>query len=141
MPPALEENEILTEEPDLVLIHFRGHVSADEARRLYDTQLRFSKGKPHLFLILDVEEFGEMPAEARRVVINGPKDRTPVAPILGCAFIGANFHTRVLGTMIFRAARLLRGVNTFPVHFCDTEAEARAFIDTLRRKIDVNAQH
>lgn len=140
MPPSLDESEILTEEPDLVHFRLRGHVSADVARRLYDVQLRFSEGKPHLFLLLDVRGFEEMPAEARRVVIDGPGDRAPVVPILGCAFIGANFHTRVFGSMIFRAARILRGVNPFPVHFCDTEPEARAFLDSLRRKLDVSAQ-
>ncbi|TKC95246.1 hypothetical protein [Polyangium fumosum] len=133
MPPSPTESHVHTEEPDLVFFHFRGHVGADVARRLYDTQLRFSEGKPHLFLILDVQTFEEMPVEARRVVIEGPRDRAPAVPVLGCAFIGASFYARVLGTMIFRAARILRGANAFPLRFCETEAEARAFIDELRR--------
>ncbi|MDC0744421.1 hypothetical protein [Polyangium mundeleinium] len=136
MPPSPDESHVLTEEPDLVLFHFRGHITTrDEAQRLYDVQLRFSDGKPHIFLILDVRALDQMTAEARRVVIDGPANNRPVVPVLGCAFIGATFHFRVLGTMIFRAARLLRGANTFPVRFCDTEAEARAFIDELRRDL------
>jgi hypothetical protein len=133
--PSLDESHALTEEPDLLIGYLRGHVTADVMRRLYDIQLRFSQGKPHLFLILDVRHLAQLTAEARRVVIDGPASKGELVPVLGCAFIGASFNTRVLGTMVFRAARLLRGANAFPVRFCDTETEARAFLDDLRRDL------
>ncbi|MDI1444142.1 hypothetical protein [Polyangium sp. 6x1] len=135
MPPSLDGSRILTEEPDLVIGHLVGHVTGDVMQRLFDVQHRFSEGKPHLFLIVHVRHVADVTSEARRVVIDAPKVKVPAIPILGCSFVGASFHVRVLGTMVFRAARLLGGANTFPVRYDDTENEARAWIDNLRREL------
>ena len=132
MPPSPDESQALTEEPDLVICHFRGHVTADVMRRLYDVQLRFSEGKSRLFLLLDVHHLVDLTPEARRVVLEGPGGKGEIVPIAGCAFVGASFHIRVVGTMVFRAARVMRAMSAFPVRFCDTEPEARAFLDDLR---------
>ncbi|MDI1479303.1 hypothetical protein [Polyangium sp. y55x31] len=135
MPSARDESFVITEEPDLAIAHYVGHVTADDIRRLTAIRMRFCEGKPYVFLLIDLHRMVHITPEARRVAAetSGTPDDTVV--IHGVAIVGASFQFRVLGSMLFRGIRLLRRTSGFPVHFVDTHAEARAWFDERRREL------
>jgi hypothetical protein len=135
MPPTPDESFMQTEEPDVVIGHFIGRVTVDDVQRIYEAQRRFSEGKPHIFLLVDVSRLVHFTPEARRVAAQGPGGKGELVPILGSAFIGTSFHVRVLVALFFRAARVLSQVSNFPVRFVDSQAEALAWFDERRREL------
>lgn len=123
-----------TEDPDLIIWQLVGDVSIEDVARLYEVQLSFSRGKRGIFVLVDVSRMKNIPAEVRHAAAKGPGEGMPV---VGTAVIGASFHNRVLGSMLNRAASLLRGVKEKPMRFFSTELEARSWIEELRRQADV----
>jgi len=124
-----------TEEPDLVIGHYVGHVDADDARRILEAQRVFCEGKSHVFLLADVHRMVNISAEARRASAEPTKS---TALIHGIAVVGASFHFRVVGSMLFRAAKVLRRSQDFPVRFFDTHNEARAFFNERRHELGLS---
>ncbi|WP_170319755.1 STAS/SEC14 domain-containing protein [Polyangium spumosum] len=135
MPPAPGESFATNEEPDLIVWRLVGHVSADDIRHLYDAQVRFCEGRSHAFVLIDVHRLGHFAPEARRIAAQGPHDGKIVLPVRANAVVGASFHLRVLGIMVSRASALLNPAHAVPIQFFDTESEARAWIDDLRRDL------
>ncbi len=121
-----------TEEPDLVIGHYVGLVDVDDIRRLADVQRNFCKGKPNVLLIADVHRMDRITPNARRVAAE-PVDKT--TRVVGLAVVGASFHIRVIGTMLFRGAHLLDPTRVFPVRFFESQPEARVWFDELRREL------
>lgn len=121
-----------TEEPDILIGHYVGLVDVDDVRRLVDFQRAFCKDKANIFLIADLHRMKEITPAARRVSAEPVDDTTRVQ---GIAVVGANFHFRVIGTMVFRAAQLLNRTNRFPVRFFESYAPARVWFDELRRSL------
>ena len=119
------------EEPDLVIGHYVGSVDVGDIRRVADVQRTFCKGKPHVFLMADLHRMDRITPEARRVAVE-PVDSTP---ILAMALVGASFHIRVIGTMLIRGAQILRPESAFPTRFFESQAEARVWLDELRRQL------
>jgi len=135
MPSASDESFVITEEPDLAIAHYIGHVTADDVRRLTDIRLRFCEGRPYVFLLIDLKRMVHITPEARRVAAETSGTPEDTVLIHGVAIVGASFQFRVLGSMLFRGIRLLRRTVAFPVHFVDTHAEARAWFDERRREL------
>ncbi|MDI1483434.1 hypothetical protein [Polyangium sp. y55x31] len=134
MPPSARgESHVLTREPDLLIGHFIGHVGVDDMQRVLDIQRSFSEGKPGIFLLANVERMETVTPEARRLASEAPSAGDAAVPILGAALVGARFHARILGAMIFRASRMLNRGLHFHVRFFDTETAALAWFDELRR--------
>ena len=135
MPTPDGESFATTEDPDLIIWHFIGQVSADDVRRIYAIQQRFCEGKSHAFVLVHVGRAGHITPEARRIAAEGPKRGAATMPIRGNAVVGASYQIRILGAMVSRAAALLTPANAVPLRFVDTESEARAWFDELRRKL------
>lgn len=132
MSPTPSESYVVTEEPDLLIGHYIGRVTVDDVLRIYDVQVRFCEGKRHIFLLIDVSRLVHIPADARRVAAEGPGGKGEVVPILGTAFVGASFQQRILGSLVVRAARLLRPSTNYPIRFFDSHAQARVWFAELR---------
>ncbi|MDI3290383.1 STAS/SEC14 domain-containing protein [Polyangium sp. 15x6] len=135
LPSTSGESHIITHEPDLLVGHFIGRIGVDEMQRVLDIQRRFSAGKSGIFLLVDVEHLEHITPEARRIASEGPGENGAGVPILGAALVGARFHARILGAMVFRAARILHRGPHFDVRFFDTESAALAWIDEIRRSL------
>lgn len=134
MPPSARgESHVLTRDPDLLIGHFIGHVDVDDMQRVLDVQRRFSVGKPGIFLLANVERMESVTPEARRLASEAPSEGDSSVRILGAALVGARFHARIVGSMIFRASRMLNRGLQFHVRFFDTETAALAWFDELRR--------
>jgi hypothetical protein len=130
----VEENDaalsyVRWEPPDVVFVAVNGDVSVDEARRLIAEIRPLLLDKPRVFFISDFRRCGAVPPDARAVtrgVIKGTNVR-------GTAVFGASFHVRVVMTLIYKAAKLLNNYDdSNPLFFCDTEAQARAWIEERR---------
>jgi hypothetical protein len=116
------------EAPNLVFWHLIGRVEASDIMRIYEEQLEFAEGKPFLFLLADVTRLEHITAEARRVAAEGPTRGKKMMHVRAAAVIGASFHIRVIGVLIAKASRLIHRGEEMEVYFCDTEADARAWI-------------
>ncbi|MDI1444141.1 STAS/SEC14 domain-containing protein [Polyangium sp. 6x1] len=132
-PPSSSDSYVVTHDPDLVIGHFIGHVTVEDMRRILDIHHRFSIGKPGVFLLANVEHLENITPEARRLASEGRNGNDARVPIFGAALVGARFHARILGAMVFRAARMLNHGSPFEVRFFDSEPAALAWFDELRR--------
>ena len=84
-----------------------------------------------LFMLTDVSNGFNVSAEVRRYQAEwGSKHQ-----ITGSALFGAGAVTRGMVTLIHRAMALV-GKTTFPLGFFATEAEARAWINDVRQKLN-----
>jgi hypothetical protein len=58
-------------------------------------------------------------------------------PVRGSAVIGASFHIQVLGLLVAKAAKLIHRQDEIEPYFCDTEAQARSWVEKRRREIEM----
>jgi len=119
------------EPPDLGYLSYSGDLDGPEAVALSQTSRRFTVGKPHVFLLVDMSRMGRISREARAVSADGSKGIT----FRGIAVVGASAHMRVLAGLVSRAVDLLHGNSDNPTRFFVTEAEGRAWIAERRRMI------
>lgn len=126
----LGRHEAHFEEPDLLVIVTRGPLSAVEMNLLSDYIIDLAAPMEHLLVLADIRELGEIPPDSRRVLAV----RTGPVPYRGIAIFGGSFQVRLLSKLLVGAVNLFsRPRRDNPVHFCDTEAEARAWIEQRRR--------
>jgi hypothetical protein len=123
------------EEPDIVFWHLIGNVEERDITRIYDAQMEFCRGKSHVFVLIDVSQMKSMTPAARRAAAAGPIPGKKVMPVRGCAVIGASFHIQVLGLLVTKAARVLNPQEDNVIHYCDTEAQGRVWIDKRRGEV------
>jgi hypothetical protein len=127
---CIGSHSVRFEEPDIVLIRMCGDVQEEHARVLCDELERLAKGKGYLLILGDLTELGAMSAKARHVFAeHGPHD-SPVAT----AMFGASFRARVLVNMVITVSRLFKR-HRRSYHFVETEAQARACLDEMRRRL------
>lgn len=126
---------VTLEEPDIAHWFLIGDVEETDIKRIYDAQMDFCRGKELILLLIDVSLMNSMTSGARRAAAAGPEPGKKVMPVRGCAVIGASFHIQVLGLLVAKAARVLNPQDDNVIHYCDTEAQGRVWIEKRRRDI------
>lgn len=121
---------IRTEAPNVIFLRDRGDVSPSEMSAIIEEarKLAATSGAPPLWLN-DTSELGNVPAETRKVLV-----RSDLLLILGAvAVFGASLSQRVIARLVLNAARLAHpGHPLPPVSFFSSEAEARAWLTSVR---------
>lgn len=125
------------EEPDVVFWHLTGKVEEPHIVQIYDEMMGFSRGKSHVLVLIDVSQMISMTPAARRIGAAGPVPGKKVMPVQGCVVVGASFHIKVLGLLVTKAAQVFNPNAEMVIHYCDTETEARKWLDKRRRDIGV----
>jgi hypothetical protein len=113
---------------DLVLASFAGHFSAEEAAAALREVKRRAADLDRVFLIVDMAGVTGVDPNARRAAAEEMTD----FPLAGTAIIGASFQLKIVIHFIAGVGRLLHRQNR-PYTFSADEAEARAWIDRVRR--------
>ncbi len=119
--------------PDIYVCRMNGDVSGPDMLAQLDA-LRWihQRTKRGIYWICDVRAMGTLSPEARKAA--AAASSTDLRTVLcGSAVFGAAFGTRVMVTLLARATRLLNPSRARPIAFVETEAQAWAFINELRR--------
>lgn len=133
----MERSHTTVESPEVLRWTMVGTVSVDDVKRLFEDQAAFAKGKHGIYVIVDLQQMQEIGTEARRATARAPLvDGKPLI-VYAIAIVGGNFHLRLLGRMINKAAAVLHGIRETTLEFFDTLDEARAWI--AKRKDMVQA--
>ena len=114
------------EPPDLYHITLVGDLSMAELTALGDIVAPVERSQ-QIFVLADMRRFGTLSPGVRKVEMYhypGPH---------AVAFVGASFTARVVTTLLSKAFRVLHPETKRRSAFFDTEAEGRAFLDTIRR--------
>jgi SpoIIAA-like len=115
------------EPPDLVVITLVGDIRVEDVHGLIAEMHDFGQKHPKPFLIVDATRLGRFPPAARKAGMG--LDERGHGRVF--AVVGADFHQRVVLTLMVKALTLIRRVPVPPSAFFDTEAEARAWIRSL----------
>ena len=116
------------EPPDIGYIRYSGDMDARAMQELVTQSRRFTLGKPHVFLLVDLSRAGKVSADARKQSAQGGKDIN----LRGVAVIGAAAPLRIIAGMAARAVDLLHGNRDNPTRFFELDSEARAWLASRR---------
>jgi hypothetical protein len=120
------------EDPDIFHVDCDLVTSTAEITREFEfvKELAAEVGRP-VFWMSNIAKAQQMPPGARRVATE--TDMTPY--LRGIAMFNGGFRERLFANMAIKAARLLKpNRKALDALFCETEAEARAFFEMLRRR-------
>jgi hypothetical protein len=116
---------------DVVLTRYIGVPEHDHVIEIHRRLERTLAEHGRLFVINDMRLSGMPSVETRRFIAEWAQHR----PIAGLVNFGASLPVRMVQGLLFRAAALLgRPWPIAPIN-CNTEAEALAAIEGLRRKL------
>lgn len=133
---TVERSSYVTfEEPDIVHWHLIADVVESDMINIYDKMMAFCRGKTYVFVLIDVIQMKSMTPAARRIGAAGPVPGKKVMPVRGCVVVGASFHIKVLGLLVTKAAQAFNPKAEMVVHYCDTEPEARKWIEKRSRDL------
>ena len=116
-------------EGDLFWWQPRGQVLAEHARGVVAVIQELYNRYGYVLYLLDGREGKPLGADTRRIVVDALR---PMQGALAMAAFGMGWAGRASGMLVFRAARLLTGLD-FAVGFFSTEPEARAFLGEYRK--------
>jgi hypothetical protein len=128
---TIGESAVRFEPPDILYFKIVASPAEDDAIKIMAAAARLAEGKDYLLVINDITRAGDFPAEARKIVAA----RLALLPVRATALFGASFQLRVLVTLAFKIRDFIRGEPANPTRFCATEAEARAWIDEQRSRV------
>lgn len=117
-------------EEDLFHWQPRGEVLSDHARGVVAVVRELYKWFGYVLYLLDGRAGKPLGPDVRRIVVDGLR---PLQGSLAMAAFGLSLIERTSGILVFRAARLLTGLD-FPFKFVSTEAEARVFLYAYRNR-------
>ncbi|MDI1447345.1 STAS/SEC14 domain-containing protein [Polyangium sp. 6x1] len=125
------EHEYRFEAPDIVHIRNVGDVVLEDMRRMFDLiREGVAEAGGPVFWLAGIARMGHVHADARKLAIESDTARN----LQGTAIYGGNFHQRAISNLAIKAARLLRPARaSTPFRFIATEADARAYIEAIRR--------
>lgn len=124
------DHEFGFEPPDLVIMRYRGTLSAPDFARGMEWLRTQCSDWPYMLLLVDVRELTTIPADTRKIV----PEATSWMPMRGIAFYGAGFAVRTVSMMLVKVINLVRGTDN-PPHYSNEEAEARAWIEERRAEL------
>lgn len=117
----------------IVFIRIGGELAEDDAAaffRAFDS-LCDKRGLDHVFWLIDLGRLGAVSPQARTRLARTPLRRENK----GVAIFGASFRQRVVASLIDKATSLFQK-NSPPLVFFDAEADARAWIEKQKRKLE-----
>jgi len=124
------------EPPDIFILKLHGGVTWEEGSEINRRHREWGTTVDRVFFLVDLEELDRIDAEVR-------KDATRTlaeVPLRGMVGFSAPIKARVIAKLIFTALNLFSNkADRIPLHFTDTEAEARAWIDARRRELEAGA--
>jgi hypothetical protein len=121
------------EPPDIFVLKLHGGVTWEEGSEINRRHREWGKTLDRVFYLIDLAELDRIDAEVR-------KDATSTLaemPLRGMVGYSAPIKARVIAKLIFTALNMFSNkADRIPLHFTDTEAEARAWIEERRRELD-----
>lgn len=124
----MERSHTTVESPDILRWELIDVVSVADMKRLYAEQAAFCRGKPGIYIIVDLQRMKHVEAAARHEGARAPLvDGKPMI-VHAIAIVGGSFHFRLLGKMMNKAASLLNHVPETPVEFFDLFEDAQQWI-------------
>ena len=124
------------EPPDIFVLKLRGGVTWEEGSEINRRHREWGKTLDRVFYLIDLAELDRIDAEVR-------KDATSTLaemPLRGMVGYSAPIKAKVIAKLIFTALNMFSNkADRIPLHFTDTEAEARAWIEERRRELDAGA--
>lgn len=133
--PNIGKQTTVFEPPDIFFLKIRGHVNWEEGSEINRSHREWGKNLERVFLLIDLSELDRIDPEVR-------KDATATMatiPLRGMVGFAAPIKAKVIAKLIFTALNLFSNkADKVPLHFTDTEAEARAWIEE-RRRLEINA--
>ncbi|MDI1481781.1 STAS/SEC14 domain-containing protein [Polyangium sp. y55x31] len=127
------EHVVRFEAPDIVHIRNVGDIALEDMQRMFEAILGgVAQAGGRVFWLADITRMGHVRAEARKLAIESDITKN----LLGTAIYGGNFQQRAISNLAIKAARVLnpKSVAT-PFKFLATEAEARAYVEAIRRNV------
>ena len=124
------------EPPDIFVLKLHGGVTWEEGSEINRRHREWGKTLDRVFYLIDLAELDRIDAEVR-------KDATSTLaemPLRGMVGYSAPIKAKVIAKLIFTALNMFSNkADRIPLHFTDTEAEARAWIEERRRELDAGA--
>jgi len=119
------------EPPDVYFVRVIGSISGDEMRRMLEVARELAaRAGDKVIWLEDISQLGDVSPEARKMAAS----MTSTPSVRATVLFGGSFHQRVVANLVIQASKLLRTKRlNLPIVFLATEAEARAFIERLRR--------
>ena len=131
--PNIGNQTTFLEPPDIIFLKLRGAVTWEEGSEINRRQREWGTSMERIFFLIDLAELDRIDAEVR-------KDATKTLasiPLRGMVGYSAPIKARVIAKLIFTALNLFSNkADRIPLHFTDTEAEARSWIEERRRELD-----
>ncbi|HSO00002.1 MAG TPA: STAS/SEC14 domain-containing protein [Candidatus Nanopelagicales bacterium] len=124
--PFIGAHRLWFEPPDLMVMMLRGDISPDEMRGL---TRRVREFPDDLLALVDVGELGQIPPESRKTVL--ALDRW--VPYRAMAVVRASFQAKLAMQLMLGAMRITSRGRMGPTRLFAEEAEARAWLDSMRR--------
>lgn len=136
IPPKPEHLDVHCEE-DLLVVRICGPYDEAVARHLEFLYVDLANRYGYRLALLFGRETTTITPEARRLMAEwNAVLRDPFAG----AVVGASFTAKTIANMLIRAMELITRRPT-DLSFCDTEAEARAWLDKQRPRLETQAQN
>jgi hypothetical protein len=117
------------EPPDTCFVTYVGDLDADVVERMNAALEETVRDHQPIDLLVDLSRTGQVPELVRRHALGGMLALNPRAT----AVFGADFHLRVVVSMITKAIRLLHVDLRGQIRFFEREAEARAWLAEIKR--------
>ncbi|HXO27849.1 MAG TPA: hypothetical protein VOA80_10920 [Thermoanaerobaculia bacterium] len=134
--PNIGNQTTFFEPPDIIFLKLRGTCTWEEGSEINRRHREWGKTVERVFFLIDLAELDRIDPEVR-------KDATTTlaaVPLRGMVGYSAPIKARVIAKLIFTALNLFSNkADRVPLHFSDTEAEARAWIEERRRELDAAA--
>ena len=118
------------EPPDVGIVSYVGDLTGDIVLNMNSALEWASKRVGYIYLLVDLGRTGEVTEEARVGGLRGMRALNPRAT----AVFGADFHVRVIASLITKAASLIDARVKGPVSFFASEREARVWMNEIRRR-------
>jgi hypothetical protein len=107
-----------------------GDIQEPEMRELIVKLREHWRRHPYTLSICDLSRFDSVSPAARKLFADASHDMNT----RGSALYGASFQTRIIATLVMKAASLLSKRDN-PMLFCETEAEAREWLNQKRKDL------
>lgn len=125
------KNTMGWESPDILIGIWVGVMTPEDMTAGFEKLKAFSKGWKRAFALVDVSQLESIPLATRRVANDNTKD----VPFASTAVYGASFGVRTVFSLLVRAMSLITQ-KPMALGFFETEAQARAWIETERKRLD-----
>ncbi|MDI3282180.1 STAS/SEC14 domain-containing protein [Polyangium sp. 15x6] len=118
------------EPPNTCFVTYVGDLDADVVARMNAALEETVRHRKHVDLLVDLSRTGQVTELVRRHAVGGMLALNPRAT----AVFGADFHLRVVVSMITKAIRLLHVGLRGQIKFFEHEMDARAWLAEVKRK-------